>query len=366
MSAARKANTIRPSRRIPHRGLHVAGELLLNIFRQIADDTASLVRDIRRGLAHVAWKLSWWRRKKQVRSEEVAAERENLRRGAAAPSKMCVNCRALIPSGAGTCPECGVSTAHIRSGGIERRVSAALPFKMNVSMMLITACFAMFILGMILSLTLEPREVGAETSPLQALLHQDPRALLMTGANEGSLSRGPEPWRLLTAIFLHGGILHLAFNTMALLWFGQLIENIYGPSRMFVIFIVTGVAGNALSLWWHGLRWFQVGASGAIFGLVGVAAVYAFTHKDALAEALRGMIVRVVMWAVMLSFIPGVDNAAHFGGMVAGLGFAWILPDPSRLPGVGAERLWRYLARTTALGCAAALAFTFVRWAVLG
>lgn len=338
----------------------------LNIFRQIAQDTASLIRDIRKGLGHLAWKLSWWRRKRQIRSEADAADQENIRRAASAATKMCRECRALIPSGAAKCPECGSLTAHIRSGGLERRMAAALPFKMNASMMLISAYFVMFILGMILTLTLEPRGPGAEATPLGALMRQDPRALLMTGANEGSLSSGPEPWRLLTAIFLHGGILHLAFNTMAMVWFGQLIENIYGSSRMFVLFIGAGVLGNVVSMLWHGRRWFQVGASGAIFGLVGVAAVYAFTHKDALADALRSNIIRVVMWAVMLSFIPGIDNAAHFGGMAAGAGLAWILPDPARTPGVAAELLWRLLSRALALFCAAALAFTFVRWAVLG
>ena len=56
---------------------------------------------------------------------------------------------------------------------------------------------------------------------------------------------------LLTAIFLHGGLMHLAFNTMAMVWFGQLIENIYGSSRMFVLFLLTGVLGNVVSLWYH-------------------------------------------------------------------------------------------------------------------
>ena len=288
-----------------------------------------------------------------------------MRRSVAAATKMCRDCRALIPSGADVCPECGSSTAHIRSGGMERRLAAALPFRMNASMMLITSYFVMFILGTILTLTLEPRKGGPPPSPFAAVLSQDPRALLMTGANEGSLSSGPEPWRLVTAIFLHGGLLHLAFNTMAMVWFGQLIEGIYGSSRMFVLFIVTGAIGNLVSLWWHGLKWFQVGASGAIFGMVGVAAVFAFTHKDALAEALRGNIVRVVMWAVMLSFLPGIDNAAHFGGLAAGAGLAWVMPDPARLPGAAGERLWRYLARALALLCTGALAFTFVRWAVL-
>jgi rhomboid protease GluP len=336
----------------------------LNPFRQIVHDTANLVRDLKRGVHHLRWRLSWWVRKGQVRAEKNAADSENIKRSVAAATKMCRECRALIPSGAVRCPECGAATAHIRSGGVERRLSHALPFKLNATMMLISSFFVMFLLGMIITLALEPRGLDPDPTPLSALMRLDGRALFMTGANLGELSGGPEPWRLLTAMFLHGGLIHLAFNTMAMVWFGQLIENIYGSSRMFVLFLVTGLFGNLVSLGWSGMPVLQVGASGAIFGLVGVAAVYGFTHKDALADALRGMIFRVIMWAVILSFIPGIDNAAHFGGMLAGVGMAWLLPVPPRLQSGTSERLWRLVARTLAVGCAVALIYTLVIWAV--
>lgn len=316
-------------------------------------------------MSHLLWRLSWWRRKRQIHSRQEAAEEENLRRGDRATTKMCRECRALIPAGAGRCPECGASTAHIRSGGLGRRVSRVLPFEMTATMMLISSWFVMFILGTILTMTLAPRGGAESPTPLQAIMSLDWRALLMTGANEGHLSSGPEPWRLLTAIFVHAGIIHIGFNTMAMVWIGQLVEGIYGSSRMFVLFILTGVAGNVVSLWWNGLMWRQMGASGAIFGLVGVTAVYAYANSDRLAQALRGMVVRIVMWAVLLSFIPHIDNVAHFGGMLSGAALAWILPSPSSTPGAPAERLWRIAAWILAVLCAAALAFTFVRWAIL-
>lgn len=338
----------------------------MNPLRQIANDTAKLLEDLRRGIRQVGWRLSWWRRKRQIHAQERAAAEENLRRGATATTKMCRECRALIPASAGVCPECGARTSQIRSGGAGRRLAMILPIEMTVTKGIITAFFLTYLLGMILSLALEPQGLGPAPTPLGALWQLDFTALAYMGANLGPLSGGPEPWRLVTAIFLHAGILHLAFNTMAMIWFGQVVEHIYGPSRMFFLFVATGAIGNLASLAWKGQRFYQVGASGAIFGLVGVAAHYGFTHRDALADALRNMIPRVVLWAVVMTFVPFIDSMAHFAGMAAGVGLAWLLPDPVHLPGLTGERLWRYAARTLAIGCAAAVVFTVVRHAVLG
>ncbi len=339
---------------------------MLNPLRQVISDTSKLIADIRRGASHLGWRLSWWRRKRQIRAQEESAADENLRRGAAAATKMCQQCRALIPSSADACPECEALTGHIRSGGAGRRLSLILPFEVTVTNGIITAFFLTYLLGMILSLALEPRGLDPAPSPFGVLWQLDSRALIFMGANHGMLSGGPEPWRLVTALFLHAGLLHLAFNTMAMVWFGQVVEHVYGPSRMFFLFVASGALGNLASLAWKGESFHQVGASGAIFGLVGVAARYAFTHKDALADALRNMIPRVVLWAVVMSFIPFIDSMAHFAGMAAGAGLAWVLPDPARMPGLAVERLWRYAARALALGCGAAFLFTVVRWAVMG
>ncbi len=279
---------------------------------------------------------------------------------------MCRQCRALIPAAADVCPECGAATGHIRSGGAGRRLALVLPFEITVTNGIITAFFLTYGLGMILTLALGPQGLDPAPTPFGALWQLDSRALIFMGANHGMLSGGPEPWRLVTALFLHAGLIHLAFNTMAMIWFGQVVEHVYGPSRMFFLFVASGALGNVASLAWKGESLFQVGASGAIFGLVGVAAHYAFTHRDALAEALRNMIPRVILWAVVMSFVPFIDSMAHFAGMAAGAGLAWALPDPARTPGPTGERLWRYAARALAVGCGAAFVFTFVRWAVLG
>src|SRR2546425_3177477 len=136
---------------------------------------------------------------------------------------------------------------------------------------------------------------------------------------------GSLAWRLgrwgtfLTAIYLHGGVLHILFNVLWIRQLGPAVEELYGSARFFVIFTVAGVVGFILSsLLGHALT---LGASGSIFGLFG--AIVAFGQR-------RGGIFGGMMWRedgpfalvpFMMSFvIPGVDNAAHGGGFVGGLG----------------------------------------------
>jgi membrane associated rhomboid family serine protease len=336
----------------------------VNPFRQILDDTAHLLGDIRRGLQHLRWRLSWRRRLRQADSERRQAEAENVRRGIAATTKMCRGCRALIPASAAVCPECGAGTADIRSGGMGRRLAHVFPFEMSVSMLLVTVYFGLFLAGFLISARLDPRPGDGDRGPIGSLLSLDGRALVVLGANVGELSGGPEPWRLLTGTFLHAGILHILFNTWALRVVGVLVENIYGGSRLFVLCLITGVSGNVVSLWWHGEDWFQVGASGAIFGLIGVAAVYGFRRRDALGEALRRHMTEWAVYGLVMGFLmPVADNAAHIGGLLSGALAAYVLPDPQRVTSAASAWLWAALAWLGAAATFLAFALIAYRWA---
>lgn len=335
----------------------------MSFFRQILEDTASLGRDLRRGWEHVKWRLSWWRRRRGITAEKAEAEAENVRRSIAASSKMCRECRALIPSSAGKCPECGAPTAHIRSGGASRALAHYLPFEPSVSMLLVTSFFALYLVGFLVSVRLD-REPGApEMTPFAALMNLDSRALIMTGANVGRLSSGAEPWRLLTAIFLHAGIIHLLFNTWAIRVIGPLIEELYGPRKMFVLYLATGILSNVASLWFHGLRLLQVGASGAIFGLIGVGAVYGLRRGGSHGEMLRKQMMSWAIYGVVMGFLLHADNAAHIGGFLAGAGLAFVVPDADVHRGPGWERFWSVLSAIGLVASVGAFALIAYVWA---
>ena len=148
-----------------------------------------------------------------------------------------------------------------------------------------------------------------------------------------------QAWRLVTAVFLHFGVLHLLFNSIALLQLGPLLEEMYGRSRFLALYIGTGVLGFAASVAWRsgGLEAiFSVGAgaSGAIFGLIGAALVAGRRGGGRLAVHLRGYVTQWAIYGLVMGWLLGADNAAHVGGLAAGALFAWVT-RANRAPGRG-------------------------------
>lgn len=180
-------------------------------------------------------------------------------------------------------------------------------------------CIALYVLSLVLDPAgaLKPRGPFEIFSPSGAAL----RALGMTGA--GPWLQG-HWWTLLTSIYLHGGLLHILFNVLWIRQLGPAVEELYGPARFLVIFTVSGVVGFAVSDI-AGIS-FTVGASGSIFGLLG--AMVAFGRRRG---GLFGTMVlrQYGQWALLLFvfgfFMSGVNNLAHFGGFVGGLGAGLVL-----------------------------------------
>jgi membrane associated rhomboid family serine protease len=132
-------------------------------------------------------------------------------------------------------------------------------------------------------------------------------------------------WRLITAIFLHAGILHIAFNAYALWIFGRVVEDELGSLRFVLIFFVTGFVASAAS-YAFGPNAVGVGASGAIFGVFGAFVTYNYRRRHlALAAARLRAAVTLVLINMLLAFtIPGIDYRAHIGGFIAGLAAGFV------------------------------------------
>lgn len=147
--------------------------------------------------------------------------------------------------------------------------------------------------------------------------------LVHWGANWGPLTMGGEWWRLLTCMFLHGGFLHIAFNMWCLWSLGALCESLYGHWTFASVYLISGAASSVVSVVWHpGTP--GVGASGAIFGIAGALIASFYLGEFSLPQAaIKGTLRSVVMFAGYNLFFGAVsshtDNAAHIGGLVAGL-----------------------------------------------
>jgi rhomboid protease GluP len=150
--------------------------------------------------------------------------------------------------------------------------------------------------------------------------------LLLLGAKVNEAIVAGEIWRLVTAVFLHVDVFHIAFNSYALFVFGVQVERRFGRVRFPLIYLASGIAGSSLSFLLSPYP--SVGASGAIFGLIGVLGAYLYRYRDWLVagRARLGNIVSILLYNLVYGLmIPAVDNWAHIGGLLAGLLLGWTL-----------------------------------------
>ena len=146
--------------------------------------------------------------------------------------------------------------------------------------------------------------------------------LLLLGAKLNTVIDAGQYWRFMTAQFLHGNLLHIAFNAYAIYVLGPMVERLFGTRRLLVIYGVAGLMGAFASYLFSDAP--SVGASGAIFGLLGAVTLFGVRFKSDLPEGVGKRIVRsVAPWVLLnLAFgliIPSVDNAAHVGGLIGGV-----------------------------------------------
>jgi rhomboid protease GluP len=166
----------------------------------------------------------------------------------------------------------------------------------------------------------------------------DPDTVYRLGSsNGGSVLVLHEWYRLVTAMFLHIGLIHIGFNMMVLLDIGPVVEELYGSARYLFIYILTGVVGFAMSMFFHP----AVGASGALMGLLGVLIAVTGKRGNIEAKALRSRLISWVISVFALGFFIGADNVAHFGGLATGFILGKVMVD--RLPVNSAERNRSYL-----------------------
>ena len=170
----------------------------------------------------------------------------------------------------------------------------------------------------------------------------DGQTLFEFGAKyRAAILRYGQWWRLVTAGFLHGGLLHIGMNSWVLFDLGAQVEEVFGGSRLIVIYFLATVFGFLASTFWTSA--ISVGASAGIMGLLGAMIALGVRHQNTAAgAALRGMYVRWAVYVMIFGLLPGlnIDNAAHLGGLAAGFGAAYLAGTP-RIETAWSERLWR-------------------------
>ncbi len=297
------------------------------------------------------WKKQTWRQSLEAR----LAAWENLERGVRARTRMCRECRTLVQRRERTCPSCGASMSGVPSGGLGRLVTLLFPGSRTVSTLLISVNVGMSVLILLVWGT-----AGPGTGPMR-FLSPPWQALYVFGAKWVPQVFHGEAWRLVTANYLHGGVIHLLFNCYALATLGPLVEETFGARKFFTIYTVCGVVALLASALFSGVP--AIGASGALFGLMGFGIVYGRFRGGSVGRRVADQLLRWVIYSVFMFFMPGIDNIAHIGGLIAGglLGFVVPPGEPRSRGGEMALRVLSGAALLVTLGSFAAMALTYGR-----
>jgi len=223
---------------------------------------------------------------------------------------VCPSCGKLISANAKECMHCGRKNPGLWGFGPEiKKLLGSAP---GVIPAITFACIVIYIISILVDpgALLKSRGMFSFLSPSGIALDR----LGMTG--QVAIYYG-KWWTLITAIYLHGGILHILFNMLWLRQLGQMVQDLFGSSRTFLIFTIAGVVGFIASFIF-GIT-YTIGASGSIFGLLGALIYYGRKRGGHFGTAIYR---QVGSWAIILFIfgflMPGVNNFAHAGGFIGG------------------------------------------------
>jgi membrane associated rhomboid family serine protease len=230
-------------------------------------------------------------------------------------SMICPSCGKLIGVGEERCPFCGAWRPGLY--GFTPALQRLFGRRLDLVSIIVMSCVALYAVALALQpdAILHPRSLFSFLSPGNRALYQ----LGMTG---GVVWRMGWWWTLFTAIYLHGGVLHIFFNMMWIRQLGPAVTEYYGPARAFVIFTVAGAAGFLISNLATGAP--SIGAPGSIFGLLAALIVFGRRRGHSYLTA------QVWQWAIIVFamgfFLSGVNNWAHAGGFGGG----WVTAEAMR------------------------------------
>jgi rhomboid protease GluP len=246
--------------------------------------------------------------------------------------RMCPHCRAFITSKDRICPYCNEKVGPRQ---VDARNPAAILGGFIPHAHFNTVVILVINLGMFLATALYSMNAGRGNA-----MGIDTLTLIQFGAKFDPYVFAGQWWRLVTAGFLHGGLFHIFMNLWVLFDLGAQVDEVYGSSRMLVIYFLANIFGYFASAVFTSAP--SVGASAALFGLIGAMLALGVRHRGSAAgAAVRGMYTRWVVYGLLFSFLPGIDIYAHVGGLVAGFGVAYVAGQP-RYEGSPTENWWRW------------------------
>lgn len=265
-------------------------------------------------------------------------------------SLLCPGCRKLISRSEAVCPFCGLQKPASR-------------WKNNIFIsgisdgeQLVTMIIAVNVILFIVSILIDPRSGSLNFSPFHFLSPSNQSLLVLGSTGTIPVFQLHRWWSLLAANYLHGGLLHIVFNMLALRQLAPLVIQEYGINRMIILYTLGGVSGFLISTL-AGVR-FTIGASAALCGLIGALLYYGKSRGGIYGQ---NIFRQIGGWAIGIGLfgfmIPGINNWGHGGGMVAGALLGYLL-------GYADKNREKFAHKVLAMICLAATCLVLL-WACL-
>lgn len=253
----------------------------------------------------IRWQNDWANRR--------AAWRDG-RRKVVYQHKVCPHCGALVDRNDSACMRCGTAVGSWRGQAIMRAVGLVLPSWCPLTALLLAANILWF-------------TVTVLVFGLRGLISPDMETLWKMGALVPWSFWHGEVWRLITYGYQHGGLLHIVFNMLTLSQVGPFLEQQFGGKRFFTAYTLALIGGGLADVYLRGAASGAtiVGASGALFGLIGMGLTYAHFRGGALGHEQRNFFLKWALYGFLFGYMVGADNIAHTGGFVVGAALGWLL-----------------------------------------
>ncbi|MEE9911794.1 MAG: rhomboid family intramembrane serine protease [Deltaproteobacteria bacterium] len=250
-------------------------------------------------------------------------------------SILCPNCRKLISLDEPECPYCGLKRPglHAAAGKLRNILFAFEPVRTIIYVNIVF---------FVLSLLIDPRGIFMGGSPLGFLSPSNDSLLKLGASGTIPVFLYHNYWSVFTASFLHGGILHIIFNMMALYQLGPFVLREFGVHRFMNIYLLTGVAGFIVSSL-AGVH-FTIGASASVCGLIGAIIYYGKSRGGSYGEAIYKQALGWVVGLIIFGFIfSGINNWAHGGGLLSGLLAAYVMGYNDQKPESAWNKMLAYV-----------------------
>ena len=248
--------------------------------------------------------------------------------------KLCPACGSLVGTTSTKCYQCGASL-RFSTAAVTRSLSRMMPTQSPVTYVVLSICCLFYGISLLLTV----RMGGGTGGGFFGIGGIDGNVLIRMGSSLPFpyLYAWMQPWRLVTACFLHGSLMHILFNMWVLMDIGPMLEELYGSARYLFFYVVTGIGGYIASSLWMWIYYSRggipplipsIGASGALLGLIGLLLAATTRRSNFAAQMIRSQLLRWLVYIFVLGFIfSGTDNAAHVGGLASGFLIGRVVAD---------------------------------------